>query len=324
MQPVGATPDMSVVLGVYEGREQLAASFESVLTQRGPRFEVVVVNDGSGDETTAWLRDLARRDARVVLLEQANAGLTAALMRGCREARAPVIVRQDIGDRSLPGRFEALLDALHASSATVMASSWVRLLGPMGEPLVTVRRAADPEYNRRQLLEHLLGPPCHGATAFRRDAFEQVGGYRPRFLFAQDGDLWLRLAERGGFACVQRVLYEWVYDLAGISGTRQVAQAAFGEYAHACRAARLAGRPDPPPPSIDRAPTSEAERRAARAAALYFVGACLDARGDPRGRAYLRQAVASRPASVRTWLRWLWALRPLRSSAASEGVEPRS
>lgn len=324
MQHVGSIPDMSVVLGVYEGRAQLATSFESVLTQRGPRFEIVVVNDGSGAETTGWLRELARRDPRVVLLEQANAGLTAALVRGCREARAPVIVRQDIGDRSLPGRFEALLDAIHASHSTVMASSWVRHLGPRGEPLVTVRRPANPEHNSRQLLEHRLGPPHHGATAFRRDMFEEVGGYRPHFLFAQDGDLWLRLAERGGFACVQGVLYECVYDLDGISATRQAAQAAFGEYAHACRAARLAGLPDPPPPSFDRTPATKAERRRARAAALYYVGACLDARSDRRGRAYLRQAIASQPASARTWLRWLWSLRPLRSRMAGHGQDAES
>ncbi|MCA9316041.1 MAG: glycosyltransferase [Planctomycetes bacterium] len=316
------TPDASVVVGVYEGLDQLPASMDSVLTQAGPSFEVIVVNDGSGPASSAWLRDLAARDRRVRLIEQDNAGLTAALVRGCGEARAPIIIRQDVGDRSAPGRFQALLEAIHASTAIAMVSSWVRHLGPRGEPLVTVRRGIDPEENRRRLLEHREGPPCHGATAFRRDAFEQAGGYRAKFLYAQDSDLWLRLAELGGFACVQRVLYECTFELEGISATRQALQVAFGEYAHACRAARLAGADDPPPPEVESRPATAEERRHARAAALYYVGACLDARADVRGRGYLRRAIGAQPSRLRTWARWMWSMRPRRwTESIQEGEQ---
>ncbi|MCB9828368.1 MAG: glycosyltransferase [Planctomycetes bacterium] len=298
------TPDLSVVIGVYEGADHLADSLDGVLCQDGPRFEVILVNDGSGELVSTWLRELARRSPSVRLLEQDNQGLTSALIRGCAAARAPVIVRHDIGDRSLPGRFDALLAELEADSSAAMVSSHVRQLGPRGEHMTVVRRGGDSEENRTLLLTARQGPPHHGATAFRRSSYEQVGGYRRKFIFAQDADLWLRLAEVGSFACVQEILYECTYDLGGISATRRVAQSAFGEYAHACRSARLAGVDDPPAPHIAMEKMSRVARRTSRAAALHFVGACLTANGDPRGRSYLLRALGECPWRMRSWVRF--------------------
>ncbi len=298
-------PRLSVVMSVRDGGAGVRVSIESVLRQDGTDFELIIVNDGSGREVSEMLRALATKDHRIRLVEQPNQGLTLSLIRGCALARAPIIVRQDAGDRSLPGRFGAILAEFERYPAAAIVSSWCDMVGPGGEHLFTTKRGADPEANRRALLHDRLGPPCHPATAFRRSAYEMVGGYRPQFVFAQDADLWLRLAEQGTFACIQETLYEATMHLNGISATRATAQRLFGEYAHACRAARLRGDADPPPPSGMLTASSPLDHRRARAKATYFIGSCLYARGDVRGRPYLAEAWRLRPWDLRPALKSL-------------------
>ena len=79
-------PDVSVVMSVYNGARYLPVAVESILSQDEVDFELIIVNDGSTDESGRALRDYARRDARIRVLEQENAGLTRALIRGCAEA----------------------------------------------------------------------------------------------------------------------------------------------------------------------------------------------------------------------------------------------
>src|SRR5947208_3071693 len=95
---------VSVVTAVYNGGRYLRPALASILEQDGVALELVVVDDGSTDDTAAILDELARRDERVRVLRQPNQGLTDALVRGCSEARGEFIARQDADDVSLPGR----------------------------------------------------------------------------------------------------------------------------------------------------------------------------------------------------------------------------
>src|SRR3569623_742811 len=100
-------PQVSVVMGVYNGAAALPATMRSVLDQEGCALEIIVVDDGSSDDTPRLLDEWAARDARLRVIHQANTGLTGALIRGCGEVRGEFIARQDCGDRSLPGRLRS-------------------------------------------------------------------------------------------------------------------------------------------------------------------------------------------------------------------------
>src|SRR5436853_2023556 len=103
---------ISVVMAVYNGGAELAPTLDSILGQSEADFELIAVDNGSFDDTPAVLRHYAARDGRLRVIRQENAGLTAALIRGCAAASAEVIARHDCGDRSHPERFARQLALL--------------------------------------------------------------------------------------------------------------------------------------------------------------------------------------------------------------------
>src|ERR1700734_3315203 len=100
------TPRVAVLMPVRNGARWLGDAIGSVLGQTLRDFELVVVDDGSTDETPRILDDFARRDGRVRIVRQDACGLVDALNRGLAEARAPLIARLDADDRALPERLD--------------------------------------------------------------------------------------------------------------------------------------------------------------------------------------------------------------------------
>jgi hypothetical protein len=135
-----------------------------------------------------------------------------------------------------------------------------------------------------------------------------VGGYRAQFYFAQDLDLWVRLAEVGDYTVVPRILYRATLGIDSISGlyrreqlelTRLIAESArlrragLGDEAILQQAAAIL------PTSASRA------GRAARSRAMYFIGECLRKRRDQDAVEYFKRAIRENPLHLRTWWRLL-------------------
>jgi glycosyltransferase involved in cell wall biosynthesis len=299
-------------MAVHNDARYLAAALESVLSQEGPPFVVVAVDDGSTDGSGALLDARAATDPRLRVVRQENAGLTRALVRGCAEARGALVARQDADDLSLPGRLRRQSEALLADERLAMVCCWARAIGPAGEGLWETRRPAEPELATDLLLNGRRGPPCHGTVVFRKAAYDAVGGYRPPFWFAQDGDLWLRLAEVGRLACVPECLYHFRVGEGSISARHRALQMRFGELAHVCRARRLRGEPEDDVLAEAETLARTLARRgpAARGrdgSAAYAIGRWLLRTGDPGAYGYLRQAAAAAPWNVKAWVSLLVA-----------------
>src|SRR5262245_4691373 len=111
-------------MSVFNGGRTLGRSLESVLAGQDVELEVVVVDDGSTDDSGSLLGELASGDPRVRVLSQANAGLTDALIRACGAARGELIARQDADDVSAPGRLKRLAERLEREPGTAFAASW--------------------------------------------------------------------------------------------------------------------------------------------------------------------------------------------------------
>jgi glycosyltransferase involved in cell wall biosynthesis len=292
---------ISVVMSVFNGAEQLPATLDSILAQTETDYELIVVDDGSKDATPAILRSYASRDSRLRIIPQENRGLTLALIAGCAAAQGPWIARHDCGDTSMPERLRKQLDAVRDD--VVLVSCAARYVGPGGE-LLYISKAEGDDVRSALLgsgIETIRGIPHHGTAMFRRDAYVAAGGYRQEFRYAQDVDLWIRLAARGRFAIVNEVLYEAAYDVTAISGTRRHDQV---ELARISIALRDGGNPDTLLEqarhigSIPRPRTRSDEARS-----LYFVASCLKRNGDMRYKRYARDAVRRDPLHARAW--WL-------------------
>ena len=136
---------VSVVSSAYNAAPHLRESIRSVLDQEGVDLEMIVIDDGSTDETPAILGELAREDRRLQVVSQGNRGLTQALIAGCALARGELIARHDPDDLSLPGRLARQAVALERDPSLVFVSCWTRAVGPKGETLFETRGSASPD-----------------------------------------------------------------------------------------------------------------------------------------------------------------------------------
>lgn len=303
-------PAVSFVISVYNGEVVVRKSLDSVLAQCFQDLEVIVVDDGSTDQTARVLRDYQQRDSRIRPIFQENKGLTRALITGCDAAQGEFIARQDADDWSHPDRLQQQVQLLNSDAGIGFVSCWTRYVAPGGELLDTITRPDDSELATRRLLHEFLGPPAHGSVMFRKSLYQQVGGYRAPFYFGQDSDLWLRLAEMSRIAYCQEALYTAQMDVTGISaGNRQV-QRQFGLLSHACREARASGIPED-------AFLAEAEEladnirsrndrplnRKAAAASRYLIGSQLARRRSPVARKYLWETICHQPWHWKAWIK---------------------
>src|SRR5262249_60242283 len=102
------TPTVSVIMPVRNTGTWVKDAIESLLVQTFADFELLVIDDGSEDETTRTVLDAAGpTDGRIRMIRTAPLGLVSALNRGIVEARAPLLARLDAADRALPERLAA-------------------------------------------------------------------------------------------------------------------------------------------------------------------------------------------------------------------------
>ena len=195
------TARVSVLLPVRDGARFLREALASVLAQTLRDFELLVVDDGSEDETPAILAAL--RDDRVRVLRQERLGLVAALNRAIAEARAPLLARMDADDVSLPERLERQVAYLEARPRVGLVVTGVETIGRTA----TVVLPDDDAALRRRLL--LRNPFTHGAVAVRAEAVRGAGGYRADYGANEDYDLWRRIAREWELAAIPEVLYRY-------------------------------------------------------------------------------------------------------------------
>jgi glycosyltransferase involved in cell wall biosynthesis len=295
-------PEISVVMGVFNGQKHLKQTIQSVLSQRGADFEFIIVNDGSTDGSEQIVREAMQVDQRIMLLNQSNLGLTRALIAGCEKAKGKFIARQDVGDTSLPNRLQNQLNVMRKNNELAMLSSAVMFLAPDGEELYTVSLTEqDATQGLKNLdLKTIKGPPHHGSVMFRKDIYQKVGGYRREFLVAQDIDLWTRMIEYGQHNSLPDVLYCATWNKGSISASQRKRQIKTTQLIFRCCRARRASGSDkiildklkaPPNPSVK----TQASTAKSDSNFYYFLGSNLFNRNPNASSKYLQQAVQLNP-----------------------------
>ena len=289
--------DVSVVMGVYNEARSVLRTLESLDSQRGVNLEVIVVNDGSTDETGSLLDAHAARRDNYQIIHQSNAGLTAALMRGCEAARSSLIARQDAGDWSKPERLVNQRDQLLADQSVVLVSSATAFYDAGGHLL----------YLENQPEESGLMPPHHGSAMFRRTDYQRAGGYRAACFVAQDMDLWLRLAEFGRHVCLDQALYHATIYPGAISVGKRHIQQSVAECLMKAAELRRSGKSDDAIMATvartSRQPSTTG--RASRADYHYFCGSCLARRDVAASRDHFLSAWQAKPTHIRALFRYL-------------------
>jgi glycosyltransferase involved in cell wall biosynthesis len=187
------TPRVSVLIGAYNSAATLEEAIGAILGQTVEDLELIVVDDGSGDESAALADAAAARDPRVRVLRMPhNVGISRSLNAGLEDAAAPVVAVQDADDVSAPHRLERQLALLDARPDVAVVGSRMREVDRAGRELRP--RTAFAPGDVRSVLPR-FNPIPNTSAAYRRDVVRAAGGYDPRYRYAMEYDLWLRLAE---------------------------------------------------------------------------------------------------------------------------------
>ena len=187
---------ISVILPVYNTKAYVREAVESILAQTFTDFELIVINDGSTDGSGVILRELAARDARIVLVEQSNEGLVSALNKGLEMARADLIARMDADDVSMPERFALQHARMIEDPELAVLGSFSNIIDRDGAIIRLHDDFPLTPAAAMRFVKHRC-PVYHSAVMMRRDAVLKAGGYRKAFCHAEDHDLWLRMSDLG-------------------------------------------------------------------------------------------------------------------------------
>jgi glycosyltransferase involved in cell wall biosynthesis len=198
------TPLVSVLIGAYNNASTLGRAARSMLDQTVRELELVIVNDGSSDSTAEVAAAIATTDPRArVMTMPANVGIARSLNAGIEAARGPNVAVMDADDWSEPGRLERQLAVLDADPAIAVVGCRMREVDERGKELVPRTSFASGDVNDALMR---INPIPNTSCMFRREFVLAAGGYDPRYRWATEYDLWLRLGERHRIFALDEVL----------------------------------------------------------------------------------------------------------------------
>lgn len=197
-------PTVSVVIPAYNAAWCVAKAIDSVLAQDYCDFELIVVDDGSTDDTAAVLA--AYGDA-IRVIRKPNGGLSSARNAGIAAARGEFIAFLDADDWWLPGKLRLQMSSMRQNANIGFSSTTARVVDPDGN-LVNIWACAHWD---GPFLTHLFGSNADvagsgSAVIARRSLFDQVGGFDETLRSLEDIDMWMRLAAVSEYACMEEPL----------------------------------------------------------------------------------------------------------------------
>ncbi|MBF0353720.1 MAG: glycosyltransferase family 2 protein [Alphaproteobacteria bacterium] len=197
-------PRVSVVMAVRNGAKYLKQTLDSLAAQTFTDFELIVIDDGSQDDTPGIL-DACRNLSLVRLRNAQTQGLASSLNQGLDIARGEYIARLDADDLSYPARLAAQLHFLDTYREHVLVGTAYDVLDVTGRVCETQMQPLDDFSIRWQMLFH--NAFCHSSVMLRRSSLRVADlHYDPKLSFAQDFDLWSRLSQYGKMANLPQAL----------------------------------------------------------------------------------------------------------------------
>jgi hypothetical protein len=198
-------PTVSVLLPVFNGAAYIRESVESILAQTFQDFELIIIDDGSQDDSAQIIERI--KDSRIRLYRQANQGLPATLNGAIGLANGEFLARQDQDDVSFPRRFETQVSYLRSHAGCGLVGTWAEIIAGT-EKTGRVHRHA--EANHALQFDLLFDNPfVHSSVMLRKSAVQAVGMYSvdPARQPPEDYELWSRLSRKCEVANIPEILH---------------------------------------------------------------------------------------------------------------------
>ncbi len=182
---------ISIVIPCYNQAQFLAEAVRSVIHQTYKDWEIIVVNDGSTDDTRIVAESLAREyhKSRISIINQSNQGLANSRNRGIQAAKGKYILPLDADDMLHPLMLQKTAGLLESRPEISIAYTDMQMFGAEN------RVANFGSFDLNRLLCHNIIPYC---SLYRREVWKETGGYNPNMIWGyEDWDFWISCAERG-------------------------------------------------------------------------------------------------------------------------------
>ena len=201
-------PLISTVIPAYNQGHFLVEAIESVLNQTWTNLEVVVVNDGSTDNTIDILKKMAGKDQRIRWFDQKNQGFAVAMNRAIEESHGEYIAHLDSDDVMEPDKIELQMEALRKDSEVDLVHTAVRIIDTDGHSLMVYRgKDVEPKVFLAQMFyRSIMGNPT--TIMGRKECWVKVP-FLEKYKRSVDYERVLRLAERYKFKYLDLPLTKW-------------------------------------------------------------------------------------------------------------------
>lgn len=207
-------PEVSVVMPVHNAMPWLEAAVDSILNQTFADFEFIIVDDGSTDSGSEYLANINDNRVNVISFSK-NRGIVDALNAGLAVAQGIFVARMDADDISLPQRLKMQTQFMRThEDCAVVASSIEPFTHSCRIEVAELDRfnqcyntgLTDKEIRSRLSITNCL---CHPSVMFRRDLLMRTGGYKKEYQYAEDYELFLRIARLGRLEKLSDVLIRY-------------------------------------------------------------------------------------------------------------------
>jgi len=192
---------VTVLMPAYNASGFIKPAIDSILKQTHGDFELLIINDGSTDNTESLIK--AYNDPRIRYYYQSNQGVAATLNNGIALTKGKYIWRHDADDISLPTKLEEEVQFLEKNPGIALCACQIAFMTERGKVAWHFRQPKNDYWTNAQpykLVERKdfnpYSPITHGTVLVRTDVMKAIGGYRSAFITGEDIDVWLQLIQQ--------------------------------------------------------------------------------------------------------------------------------
>lgn len=203
--------DVAIVIPAYNAAPYLRQTLDSVIASHSVKLEIVIVDDGSKDDTVLLAHQLAMLHPDIVqVVEQQNAGVAVARNTGFAHTSAPFVCFLDADDCLRPDALVTLKALLDRDPRCIAAYGGVAYIDQDSKPLFfRARESSKPSGNLlAYILEgNLIDTP--GGVLFRSAAVKSAGGFKAGLRRSQDWEFYVRMAQQGTIAACDQIVIDY-------------------------------------------------------------------------------------------------------------------
>ena len=198
------TPQVSVIMPVYNGEKYLNEAIDSILQQFFIDFEFIIINDGSTDRSREIIESY--KDDRIILINQKKQGVAKSINYGIKRANGKYIARMDADDISYPDRLEIQVNYLENNMKLIAVGSNADVINKDGNYVYTTNLELSNDNLKKNLLHK--SPFIHPSLMVRSKELERTGFY-PDVPLVEDLLLFNALAKYGDYANIDKPLIKY-------------------------------------------------------------------------------------------------------------------